>query len=251
MEEQSASVRAFNDDGFVVIPSFFGAVELTEIEINLDRFVREVIPTLSPTEVFYEDKARLDSLKQIQRMHMHDSFFDHLCYGKPKLLAEELLGEAVIGKNLQYFNKPPVLGQATPPHQDGFYFMLKPCLALTMWIALDVVDEINGCVRYVKGSHKNGLRPHRRTKTLGFSQGISDFGSELDQTYEVMCLAQPGDLLAHHAMTIHRAEANRSERQSRRALGFIFYGESALEDEAAHRAYNQKLESELTAAGKI
>jgi len=124
-------------------------------------------------------------------------------------------------------------------------------LALTMWVALDIVDEINGCVRYVKGSHKNGLRPHRRTKTLGFSQGISDFGSELDQTHEVMCLAQPGDLLAHHAMTIHRAEANRSERQSRRALGFIFYGESALEDEAAHRAYNQKLESELTAAGKI
>ena len=251
MEEQSASMRAFNDDGFVAIPSFFNAAELGEIEINLDRFIREVIPTLAPTEVFYEDKDRLDSLKQIQRMHDHDSFFGHLCHGKPKRLAEELLAEAVVGKNLQYFNKPPVLGQATPPHQDGFYFMLEPCLALTMWIALDVVDEINGCVRYVKGSHKNGLRPHRRTRTLGFSQEISDFGNEVDRAHEVMCIAQPGDLLAHHAMTIHRAEANRSERRSRRALGFIFYGESALVDEKANRAYKQKLESELADAGKI
>jgi len=251
MEKQSASVRAFNDDGFVAIPSFFNAVELAEIEINLDRFVREVVPTLAPTEVFYEDKDRLDSLKQIQRMHEHDSFFGHLYRGKPKRLAEELLDEAVVAKNLQYFNKPPVLGQATPPHQDGFYFMLQPCLALTMWIALDVVDEINGCVRYVKGSHKNGLRPHRRTRTLGFSQGISDFGTEVDRAQEVMCIAQPGDLLAHHAMTIHRAESNRSERRSRRALGFIFYGESALEDKMAHLAYKQKLESELAAAGKI
>ena len=184
-------------------------------------------------------------------MHEHDSFFAHLCHGKPKRLAEELLDEAVVAKNLQYFNKPPVLGQATPPHQDGFYFMLQPCLALTMWIALDVVDEINGCVRYVKGSHKNGLRPHRRTRTLGFSQGISDFGTEVDRAQEVMCIAQPGDLLAHHAMTIHRAEANRSERRSRRALGFIFYGESALEDEKANREYKQKLESELAAADKI
>ena len=251
MEKQSASVRAFNDDGFVAIPSFFNAVELAEIEINLDRFVREVIPTLSPAEVFYEDKHRLDSLKQIQRMHEHDSFFGHLYRGKPKRLAEELLDEAVVAKNLQYFNKPPVLGQATPPHQDGFYFMLQPCLALTMWIALDVVDEINGCVRYVKGSHKNGLRPHRRTRTLGFSQGISDFGTEVDRAHEVMCIAQPGDLLAHHAMTIHRAEANRSQRRSRRALGFIFYGESAIEDEKTNRAYKQKLESELASAGKI
>ncbi len=251
MEEQSALVRAFYDDGFVKIPSFFNAEELTEIEINLGRFVRDVIPTLAPTEVFYEDKDLSGSLKQIQRMHEHDSFFFNLFHEKPKRLAEKLLGEAVVAKNLQFFNKPPALSQATPSHQDGFYFKLEPCSALTMWVAIDVVDEKNGCVRYVKGSHKNGLRPHRKTQTLGFSQGISDFGTVADRSHEVICSAQPGDLLAHHAMTIHRAEANRSERRSRRALGFIFYGESALEDEKANRAYKQKLESELAAAGKI
>ena len=251
MEKQSALVRTFYDDGFLKIPSFFNAAELAEIEKNLGRFVRELIPSLAPAEVFYEDKNLSGSLKQIQRMHEHDSFFFNLFHEKPKRLAEKLLGETVVAKNLQFFNKPPALSQATPPHQDAFYFKLEPCSALTMWMALDVVDEENGCVRYVKGSHKNGLRPHRKTKTLGFSQGISDFGTEVDRSDEVICSAQPGELLVHHAMTIHRAEPNTSNTRSRRALGFIFYGESALEDVKANREYKQKLEGELTATGKI
>ena len=135
MEKQSALVRTFYDDGFLKIPSFFNSAELAEIEKNLGRFVRKLIPSLAPAEVFYEDKNLSDSLKQIQRMHEHDSFFFNLFHEKPKRLAEKLLGESVVAKNLQYFNKPPALSQATPPHQDAFYFKLEPCSALTMWMA--------------------------------------------------------------------------------------------------------------------
>ena len=96
-------------------------------------------------------------------------------------LAELLLDGPVVPKDLQYFNKPPGIGKPTPAHQDGYYFMLDPCEALTIWVALDHVDDENGCVRYVTGSHKRGMRPHCRTQTLGFSQGITDYG-ELDTT---------------------------------------------------------------------
>ncbi|MCP4824077.1 MAG: hypothetical protein GY892_08160 [Shimia sp.] len=62
MKEQSATVRAFYEDGFVAIPSFFNDAELAEIEINLDRFIREVIPMLPTCEVFHENKDRLNLL---------------------------------------------------------------------------------------------------------------------------------------------------------------------------------------------
>ena len=181
-------------------------------------------------------------------MHEHDSFFDHLLSQKPKFLAGNLFSEAVVAKNLQYFNKPPLLGQATTPHQDGFYFMLEPCHALTMWLALDDVDEENG---YVRGSHARGMRPHGRTETLGFSQGVTDFGGEGDHREEIACTAKSGDLLAHHALTIHRADANTSATRSRRALGFIYYAESAREDVTTHRAYKQKLKNELAEVREI
>ena len=168
-----------------------------------------------------------------------------------KQLAELLLQGPVAGKNMQYFNKPPQIGKATPPHQDGYYFMLDPCEALTMWLALEEVDEENGCVRYVRGSHRRGLRPHGRTQTLGFSQGVTDYGTPQDLADEVAFPAQPGDLLVHNAMTIHRADGNLSRSRTRQAIGFIYYSERAKEDEVAYAAYQKRLAEEMKAKGNI
>ena len=242
--------KTFKEDGFIAVPEFCNPVELSSIESALAHLIDVRISQLPAEEVFYEDKANPASLKQIQRLHEHDDFFDTFFTEKPKALAEELLGERVIGKNLQYFNKPPGIGQATPAHQDGHYFMLQPCQAVTMWMALDHVDEENGCVRYLRGSHLDGMRPHERTQTLGFSQGIVDFGKN-ESREEVPCPAKPGDLLAHHALTVHRADANASLTRTRRALGFIFYGESAREDKLAHESYQKNLAVEMSAQGKI
>ena len=60
-----------------------------------------------------------------------------------------------------------------------------------------------------------------------------------------------GDLLVHHALTVHWASANSSITRTRQALGFIFYAESAKEDEEAHRAYREQLDRELKEQGKI
>jgi phytanoyl-CoA hydroxylase len=244
-------LNAFKDDGFIAVPRFCNPSELSSIESALAHFIDDRIAHLPTEDVFHEDKTQSESLKQIQRMHEHDEFFGSFMESSPKRLAEELLGEPVVGKNLQYFNKPPGIGQATPAHQDGYYFMLEPCRALTMWMALDPVDEENGCVRYIRGSHLDKMRPHGRTQILGFSQGILDFGREKDLKDEVPCPANPGDLLAHHALTIHRADANLSRTRSRRALGFIFYGESAREDKIAHETYQKNLAEEMSAAEKV
>lgn len=242
--------KAFEEDGFVAVSGFCNPVELSAIESALALFIDLRVPQLPAEEVFYEDKAKPETLKQIQRMHEQCDFFGAFIQEKPKALAQELLGEPVIGKNLQFFNKPPGISQATPAHQDGHYFMLQPCHAVTMWMALDTVDEENGCVRYLRGSHLDGMRPHERTQTLGFSQGIVDFGRN-ETREEVACPAKPGDLLAHHAMTVHRADANASRTRTRRALGFIFYGESVREDKLAHQAYQKNLADEMSALGKI
>ena len=54
-------------------------------------------------------------------------------------------------------------------------------------------------------------------KTLGFSQGIVGYPTALERESETPFPAKPGDLLVHDAMTIHRADGNRSMTRSRRA----------------------------------
>lgn len=242
----------FQSEGYVVIPGFLNAQELEALRMNLDRFIREVIPTIPPERVFYEDKNRRETLKQFGEMDVYDPYFATLFRGgKLQQIAETLLGDGVVPKRFNFFNKPPLSGKPTPAHQDGYYFMLEPCEALTMWLALDTVDEENGCVRYVRGSHRCGMREHSRSDVLGFSQAITDYGRPEDLANEVAIPAQPGDLLVHHALTIHRADGNRSVSRSRRSLGLVYFAESSHEDAASLQAYEQRLRAELVAAGKV
>lgn len=242
----------FESDGFVALPGFLAGAELNEWLERVARFVREIVPQMPAEQVFFEDRHDPATLKQVQQIGEHDDWFrEQLLAGPPHRLAEQLLDGPVVAKNMQYFNKPPGVGQPTPAHQDGHYFMLDPCQAVTMWLALDEVDETNGCVRYARGSHRRGLREHVRTGTLGFSQGIAGYPTAADRETEVALPARPGDLLAHHALTIHRADGNRSSTRSRRALGFIYYSERAREDSVEHEAYQRRLTAELRAAGRL
>lgn len=245
-KSQDEQRERFLDDGYVALPQFVGGHEMVELIANVDRFITDIVPGLAAEHVFYEDTNDVTTLKQIQQMGDYDPWFHELfTAGRFREVAELLLAGPVVPKNMQYFNKPPGVGQPTPPHQDGYYFMLEPCEALTMWFALEDVDEENGCVRYVKGSHKHGIRDHARTQTLGFSQAIVDYPTNADQENEVAFPAKPGDLLVHHALTIHRADRNCSATRTRRALGFIYYSERAREDAEAHAAYQRKLAKEM------
>lgn len=252
ISERDGVWQQFHTDGFVALPNFLLGDELAELARNVDRFIAEIVPDLPAEHVFFEDRNDPATLKQIQQMGEHDAWFHALFTGGQfRDVAELLLQGSVVPKNMQYFNKPPGIGKPTPPHQDGYYFMLDPCEAVTMWLALDYVDVKNGCVRYIKGSHQRGMRQHARTGTLGFSQGIADFPTQQDRNHEVAMPATPGDLLVHDAMTIHYAAGNQSATRSRRALGFIYYSERARENTEAHLAYQQQLADAMKAAGKI
>lgn len=240
----TALKQSFDTDGFVVIRNFLPADELLRLKDNLDRYIRDVVPTLPDSDAFYEERSRPDTLKQLHRIERDAFFAEYLHHSLWNETAAALLGEPVqVPSGAEWFNKPPATQHATPPHQDNFYFCLRPPQVLTMWLALDEVDEQNGCLRYVPGSHLRGVRPHTRTTTLGFSQGISDY-DDTDRALEVPIPAQPGDVLIHHGNTIHRADANQSTSRHRRSFGMVFKAQSCVRDEEAFRKYYDASQSQ-------
>ena len=253
IQDQAETLRQdFARDGYVSLPGFVRGEELQALTENKDRLLQEVVPNMPAQHVFYEDRSDASTIKQLLHLYEHDPYFDQMMFGsKFEQLASVLLDEEVVGQNMQFFNKPPRIGQATPPHQDGYFFKLKPNHAVTMWLALEDVSEAQGCVRYVKGSHRLGMRHHARSGVLGFSQHILDFPQPNDLDHEVAFPCKAGHLIVHHSLTIHWAQNNQTTDQTRQALGFIYYGQSAGEDAAAHAAYQAQLNAELAAEGKI
>ena len=183
-------------------------------------------------------------------MEEHDPYFAEL-YDNPDLvaLARTFMQDEVVPQTSQWFTKPARVGSETPPHQDGFYFKLNPNEAVTLWLALDRVDEENGCIRFLPESNRQGMRPHQLSSVLGFSQGITDYGAA-DFEAETPITLEAGDLTAHHSMTVHRADPNKSDRP-RRALGFVYYASRAKKDLEQSKEQQKIVMATWKKAGRI
>mgnify|MGYP003636834314 FL=1 len=236
--KKQKSKEQFDQDGYLYFPGFLDKIETNQIKSRLDKIVEEGLQDIPTEHIKFENTENKQGVKMVQDLHLYDPLFKNILFeSKFSALAAELLGEKVVGKTVEFFNKPAKIGKATPPHQDGYYFMLTPMSAVTFWISLEEVDKDNGWVSYVKGSHLNGVRTHGKSGTIGFSQEIVDFGTPSDLENEEFIATNPGHVLVHHALTIHRAAPNTSINRSRKALGLIYFGESAKEDLVAKKAY--------------
>lgn len=231
-------LEQFQSQGFVVVENFLGD-EFASLQQEVERYVREEAPQASSQDAFYSDPSRPETLRQLHRMERDPYFAACRQHSRWRRLAESLLQESVEAMGVEWFNKPPGCSQATPPHQDNFYFCLRPPQVLTLWLALDDIHEANGCLRYVRGSHRHGLLEHQPTGTLGFSQGIVDY--EPWQAQEQAVCVRAGDLLVHHGNTIHRADANVSE-SPRRSLAIVFRASNVERDVDAFAQYQAALQ---------
>ena len=239
----------YDRDGYVVVRQLLTPNEFAELKRNVDRYIRDVVPNVPPTDAFYDlDKSHPESLKQLHRMNQDAFFEEYRRHPVWKSLAETLVREPVApAEPPEWFNKPPSSKTGTPPHQDNFYFNQTPCNVVTVWMALDLVNEENACLRYIPGSHLKPTRPHSRGNVLGFSQAISDY-SPADMAHEVPIFLQPGDVAAHHGNLIHLAGPNQSTRH-RRAFAMVFKGVSCRRSEESHAQYLAAAKAQHQALG--
>lgn len=239
----------FDRDGYTVIRGFLNPEEVEQFAQRIDFYIEHVLPHLPPHAAFYEEDGRPETLFRLD--NLQDRYrWGHEVLHQPRFveLAGRLLDDVAEPKGTQMFGKAPRIGKETPAHQDGYYFKLVPNEALTMWLPLDRTDEQNGCIRYVPGSHRGPVRPHGTSKVFGFSQGITDY-AQADFDAEHVIVADPGDLIVHHSLTIHRADPNQSDRR-RWALGMVHYAQRAKPDIAAMETQKQQLREQWRDLGK-
>lgn len=231
-------VRQYNADGFVIVRQVFSAAELASLKQHVRDFIRDVVPTLEAGDVYFEDTGHR-AIKSIFRMAPHDPYFQQLADDQRiRGLAEALLpGADVVCRGVGLFGKPAGDGSVVPSHQDNIFQHLAPSEALTVTIAIDESTVDNGALIFRQGSHRLGMLPHRPSGTMGFSMALID-EQGLAAHQEVPICLKPGDITVHHITTVHRSDANRTDRD-RRQLAIGYRTSRACPDEdalARHRA---------------
>jgi len=126
----------YEQDGFVVIRGLFSPAAFQELQANLDRYIRDVVPTLNRDQAFFDDYARPETLRKMQSLNRHDAWFaDFMKEGPHVAVQAHLMRDAAAPQGIEWFDKLPHDTNATPAHQDGFYWNRKPDLACGIWIA--------------------------------------------------------------------------------------------------------------------
>ena len=131
--------------------------------------------------------------------------------------------------------KEPGAAERTAWHQDLGYFHVDGAQLATTWCPLDPVTPETGAVRYVIGSHRweETFRPNLFVSDLAIP------GTEGHEVPDVDTLAAagackivtfstaPGDVVVHHARTLHAAGPNTSATTRRRAISVRYCGDDA------------------------
>ena len=119
--------------------------------------------------------------------------------------------------------KPAATGGVNMWHQDAPYWpTLTPMTQVTAWIALDDVDQDNGCMSMIPGSHRWG-------NNIEFLHTLSSFDA-MPATFDGhplevrACPVPKGYVHFHHALTWHGSAANASGRP-RRAIALHYMGD--------------------------
>jgi ectoine hydroxylase-related dioxygenase (phytanoyl-CoA dioxygenase family) len=131
--------------------------------------------------------------------------------------------------------KEPGARERTVWHQDLSYFHVDGDQLCTTWVPLDPTDASTGAVRYARGSHRwrEVYRPNLFVSPTPIPGTEGELVPDVDALSaageaEVVTFAtDPGDVVVHHARTLHAAGGNRSATTRRRAVSVRYCGDDA------------------------
>jgi len=202
-EDELRLLRAeYDRDGFVVVRSFLGDAEVSELRCR----------ALPLAERMTSQDHSAGKYKNVMKsLHHYDSYLDaQLKSGKHVQFLEQLLGGEVEGLSVAWFGRPEGDPQGIGPHIDALGRDGDSKGGVTIWFALDPVNIKNGCLRYLPGSHRQE-----------YANVMPIPNIDQESTDVIAAELEPGDAVVHSARTVHWSGANLSD-QPRDAVSFFY-----------------------------
>lgn len=220
MESLDEAARSFEQCGFLVMERLLSEDEVSPVSAEIDSIIAGSVNYIPERDLIYEPGSSPPRLRNAFRVHLYNPFFMGIAR-HPKIIAivERILGRPLRLYGSQLFAKPAEVGSVVPLHQDMPYWPFEPYEMLSCWIALDDSTIENGCVRFIKGSHKLGMLRHVPSNVQGNSLKLDD--ERISGLAEYAVQVPRGSCVLHHCLTAHWSAPNQSPRP-RRGLIMVY-----------------------------
>jgi phytanoyl-CoA hydroxylase len=209
-----AQKASYEENGWLVVPGLFSTAACDEMAELAVRLARAELRAGAPGMQVEGGPLGSEARKLDKPFTRDKAFRDFVLSGEMAAVTGELMGATAVLCTDQIFMKPPLMGTAKPWHQDNGYFKCEPATqVITSWIALDDVDEGNGCLYYLKGSHKMPILPHEPVP--GEPYNLTPPVALLKGLQAIPVPVPKGGVIFHHSHSLHGSPANASPRWRR------------------------------------
>lgn len=215
----AAQKQAFATDGYLHLPGFYNAAEMTQMRTQFHNLVTQTdnrpkninYSYMEPPENYAADEFNPKNISGMMDQTLaNDYWFDQFTEPRIVSVIVDLLGPNIDFHNGKVRNKPPGFFSDQGWHQDFPYERHSHAELAAAITYLDATDFEAGATEVVPGSHLQGEWPtHENSHTIA-STMVSDDAS-------VVLKAQPGDIAIIHVLVVHRAGHNYTT-QSRNAI---------------------------------
>lgn len=209
-----AQVLQLRESGFLALPVITSPQDVAAI--------RAILESLFAAKAGYAQGANFnlvgteeDSAAPAITMILNpQQFADELkrteFFANATAVARQILGAEARYAYDMVLLKPGVDGPATPWHQDeASHDPRFDYDEVHLWMPLQPVNEENGCIHFIAGSHRGEVLPHRSPNNDPKIHVIECYEG-FDAAQAVSCPLPAGGCTIHLARTLHYSGPNRS-----------------------------------------
>ncbi len=217
----------FAANGFLSLPALSTPAEIEMMRAAYDRIFASKAGFETGAQFDLagtDEEGKEQALPQIlQPENFAPELWDTLARANALHICRQLLGEDMEAQGSHAIFKPAKHGATTPWHQDEAYW--NPAMeyrSLSVWMPLQDVDEQNGCMQFIPGSHQLEIALHQPINNDPRIHGLELAPDvEVDISNPAICPLPAGGATFHPSRTLHYTAPNESERP-RRALIMMF-----------------------------
>ena len=199
----TSQVEQFNTDGYLSPLPGLGISEVGELRRYLDWLIGEVISA--------DDRRNSYSINQYHQVcaPLWDLIHHPLLVG----YVQDILGPQLVCWSTHLFCKLPGDKMKVPMHQDANYWPFSPTKSLTVWLAVDDVDQSNAAMQFIAGSHLCGDLVHTELPLDGsvvLNREVLNVHEYNDVTFNELLA---GEVSLHTDLLLHGSAPNLSTRR--------------------------------------
>jgi ectoine hydroxylase-related dioxygenase (phytanoyl-CoA dioxygenase family) len=208
-----AQVAEYHRTGYLSVRDAFDKTLLARLVATTERLYREGCALTEKTKHYDLAPDHTPQSPRIRRIssptELDDVYIETAFESVLGDIAADLIGGAVKFYHSKINFKLPHGGAEIGWHQDWPVFPHTNANLLAISVPLNPSRAGNGCLQTIPGSHKFGARSHWENGeyklNCNASMTAEDFRNVVDNELD------PGDIVAHHGLSVHGSSQNRSD----------------------------------------